>query len=220
MKQYIWMAAVVLAVEVNASENPFDPSTNISKIDQAEQQLLGDLAKIAKKKEAQEDLDLDSEDETTAAVQKESKKPATVHKVSLSPKKVVVSPAPSSPKVSIETQKEKEARLKKVKEEQERLAAKRAAAKKAAEEKAAREAAELARIKKAQEAKKAAAEKLAKEKAEKVALEKKQAEEKNVKMTENTKKSIEDINITKEAEAASEAAKKSLEDAIREVDQD
>jgi len=218
MKQYLWVAAVVAMVGANASENPFDLNANLKKIDQAEQQLLGDLEKIAKEKEAKEDLELNMDEKGG-----DEKAAAPVEKTE-------VVEVPSKPVISIETAEEKEARLKKAKEEQVRLEAERAAAEKAAAAKAAKEAAELERIRKAQAEKKAAEEKkaadeLAELKAEKAAMEKKLAKESKAKKSiEKSKssapKSVEDVNIAQEFEAAAKAAQKSLEEAIREVDQD
>jgi len=227
MKQYIWIAAIIAVVGANASENPFDLNKNLKKIDQAEKSLLSDLESIAQTQETKASPEKDS----AAADKEKSVQAAEI------PKKAETVEKPETQRVVIETAPEKEARLKKLKEEQARLeaerAAKKAAAKRAAEEKAkqekmaaekaALEAKEIARIKKAQ-AEKAAAEEQAKRDAEKMEMEKRLVDGEREKNTEavSAKKvpTIEDINISHEAEVQSKEAEESLDEAIKAVDQD
>ena len=245
MKQYIWIAAVVAVTSVNAAENPFDPATNFSKIDHSEQQLLQDLEKIAREKEAQEDLELDAEESDTTGMVEEAHTPVgekqPEEEIKVIEEKTETAESHAAPAVTIETPAQKEARLQRIKAEQERLEAERAAAAEAekrriAAEKAAREAIELERIKQAQAEKKAAEEKKAaqaraKREAEKAVLEQKPAEQVSPVETEAQKAVDGEVHETPsppktetlsapEAETLSPDVSKRLEEAFRDVDQD
>ena len=55
MKQYLWAAMVLLFVNVNASDNPFDLNTNLKKIDQDQNVLLSEFRAMSEAKEKREE---------------------------------------------------------------------------------------------------------------------------------------------------------------------
>ena len=76
MKRYLWTAMVLVFLGANASDNPFDLSVNLKKIDQDQDALLSELRDVARAKEEKagkvEDVKVDTSpnvsDEETIAV--------------------------------------------------------------------------------------------------------------------------------------------------------
>ena len=60
MKQYVWIAIMLIFVDANATDNPFDLNTNLKKVDQDQDELLFELkaiAEVKEKREEQEELE-------------------------------------------------------------------------------------------------------------------------------------------------------------------
>jgi len=67
MKRYLWTAMVLVFLGANASDNPFDLSVNLKKIDQDQDALLSELRNMAEAKEAREEK---TEEENIEKVEK------------------------------------------------------------------------------------------------------------------------------------------------------
>lgn len=251
MKQYVWMTVTLAVITgVNASENPFDPAQNLSKLEQEQQALLKDIKKeaVALKtlQEASEDANIDAEDEENTVEAAHTMRPAekdvqrevpqekrvvdtTVSKEDAEKANTVSadkSPT-ATPKemVKIEEVKADQAKIDAEREAQVKARAETEAKKRAAEEKAKQEREALAKLKAEREAaqKREQEMELAKQKAEKERLEKQSAEKITMaKVSEGTENTVasDDINITKEELEAKRKADEELKKAIAEVDQE
>jgi hypothetical protein len=221
MKQYVWIAVVFLFTGVQASENPFDLGENLKKIDQDQDILLLELKKMSQKKEEQEEKVMNAQEGSEENRLEDN----TMHnEENVSSDNEVVQKSETN--LTVE-----EERLKKVKEEQEKIEQARVeheALKKAQEQKIKEEAqAEEERLaEEKREVEKYEAQRLEKKKAEEKAaalLVKQVKEEKLVvkpiqeKVTETVK---EDINLTREKVDAVEEAEKAYLEAIKEVNQE
>jgi len=221
MKQYVWIAVVFLFTGVQASENPFDLGENLKKIDQDQDILLLELKKMSQKKEEQEEKVMNAQEGSEENRLEDN----TMHnEENVSSDNEVVQKSETN--LTVE-----EERLKKVKEEQEKIEQARVeheALKEAQEQKIKEEAqAEEERLaEEKREVEKYEAQRLEKKKAEEKAaalLVKQVKEEKLVvkpiqeKVTETVK---EDINLTREKVDAVEEAEKAYLEAIKEVNQE
>jgi len=244
MKRYVWIAATLAAITgVNASENPFELTENLKKLEAEQQILLKDLKKEAATleaiQEAKDDADIDAEDDETVEAQP-TKSVVPEEVVPVQPQKekrmtseisegnaedeahmVPVQKAPESAPQEV-------VKIDKIKADQAKIDAEREAQAKAeakkreAEMKAKQEREALAKLKAEREAaqKREKEAELARLKAEKERLEKQVAEKTATSKVSEAIADSDDINITREELEAKRKADEELKKAIAEVDQE
>ena len=200
MKRYLWAAMVLVFVSANASDNPFDLSVNLKKIDQDQDALLSELRDVAGAKEEREEKAEDVKVDTGPNVSEEEAIPVD--------EAVVI-----QPKVI------EEERIKKIKEEQAKIEARRVQEEQAKVEQE-RLAAEKLEVEK-YEAQRIAKNKLEEEKLAQLKAEKAKLEEQLSREKEEAAKSVmTDINITREGIEATKEADKTYKEAVAQVDKE
>ena len=200
MKRYLWVAIILVFMGANASDNPFDLSTNLKKIDQDQDALLSELRDVAGAKEEREEK-------------------AEEIKVDTSPNASEEEAIPVDEAVVIQPKVMEEERIKKIKEEQAKIEAQRVQEEQAKVEQE-RLAAEKLEVEK-YEAQRIAKQKLEEEKLAQLKAEKAKLEEQLSREKEEAAKSVMmDINITREGIEATKEADKTYKEAVVQVDKE